>query len=251
MEKNNGLKFLFVFIIFVVIIVGGFILMKNSNKIIKIDTSKKTTKKEEYEDIRLDKSKDYIYFTNEESLEKELQITYEDININFNTDSDVEKKQNDETAKMKKNVKYNKTEDDDEEEKKAYNNLKKADYKMYKVYNYDKYISLVADYFTYTDDELVSYNKTKAYVFSKKDGKEISKKELLDTYKLDMDKVREKVRDHVEGEGKLKENETVYPRDTADNISEDGLYVNKLGKLVISVLVKSDQKDYNDVILLS
>ena len=64
-EKNYLSITIFVFIIFILLL-GGNYLIKNRNK---IENTKLT-------DIRIDKTKDYVYFTDSKTVSEELDLVY-------------------------------------------------------------------------------------------------------------------------------------------------------------------------------
>ena len=137
--KSNQVKVYIFVIIILIFIFGGFYLMKKSehlkNEVNQTVTEIKST------DIRTDPTKEYIYYTNVNVVEGELDIEYKDININF-------------------------------EDKEGIQNI-------------------------------------------------------------------------------LNKENPIKVEDTINNLSNYELYVDKLGRLVITILVKAEQNDYNDVIVLS
>lgn len=246
MEKNK-IGFIFFSIILLVIVVGGFVLMKQSENSDNTNTTfiKKLTKEEEKE-IRLDTEKDYIYFTDTDKLVEELDITYQTINFNFDGVSSIEDKLNNENKELKDTVKY-----DDTLETDAYDKLTYAKYSIYTVYTYDSYISLIVDYYEFNQEDLITYTGGCTYIFNKNTGSIISNEELLKTYNLTESDVLDKIKDYVEDQNLLKDNEELDSDATIENIDTLALYVDKIGRLTASVLVKSDQKDYNDSVILS
>ena len=74
-EKNYLSITIFVFIIFILLL-GGNYLIKNRNK---IENTKLT-------DIRIDKTKDYVYFTDSKTVSEELDLVYNTIHINLDSE---------------------------------------------------------------------------------------------------------------------------------------------------------------------
>lgn len=246
MERN---KFGFIiFGIFVLaLVVGGYVLMKKSEEQpSKNETFIKELSKEENKEIRIDETKDYIYFTDSKREVDELDIDYRTINFNFKGAEAINKKLNEENEKLKETLEY-----DEDLEDEAYNKLSYAKYSIYTVYMYDKYISLVVDYYEFDREEIVSYIDTDTYVFNKNTGNIITNDDLLKEFNLNEDDVLDKVKDYVEDQDVLKDEEKLDSEETIKNIDELALYVDKIGRLSVSILVKSDQKDYNDSVILS
>ncbi len=248
MEEHNGFKFgLFVFIV-LVIIVGGFVLMQKSTHFGEKDNTEKVTEEEpERKDIRIDKDRDYIYFTDYEVYEEKLDIDFEKVNINFKDSSNIAKTLNDENDSFKANIKK-----ENDEEDAPYDKLSYADYSKYELYTYKDYITLLVKYYNYTTEDFISFKHSKAYVFDLNDGSLVTNDELMKAYNIDEETITSKITEFVKGQDLIKEGEELDPEATVkankDNLV---LYVDKLGKLNASILVKSDKKDYNDSVILS
>lgn len=243
MEKHNGIKFAIFGIILLAIIIGGFVLMMKSMP----DSDKKTKKKEETKlvDIRKNKKKDYIYFKNVESLNDHLAIEYKDIVLNFDNNTLLEKEQNDETKELRKTFKQEDVEDAE------YDGLVSAKYKIFEINEYENYLSLIIDYFSFDKETLGTYEKTLTYVFNKETGALYSEEDLLQLFGLAKEDVLNKIKEYVDAQSKLKEEQEIDVDKTMENIKSLNLYVDKIGRLSTSIIVKSDQKDYNDVIILN
>ena len=243
--ENNSWKFGIFGILVLIIMVGGFILMKqsfpqnNTTNIIKTVANKKD------KDIRLDKDKDYIYFENSETIAHDLDIEYKDVVINFNDKENIQGKLNDETKKYKSEVVY-----DNELEEADFDNVVSATYKTTEYYVFENYISLVVNYYTFDREELISFVDTDTYIFDKTTGNRISEDELLSKFNLTKNAVNEKIIDYVDGQNLLSEAELDLDA-TIEAIDDYALFVDRVGRLSISILVKSDQKDYNEVVVLS
>jgi len=245
MEKYNNVKAFLFFLVILAFVVGGFILMKKStfkpagDKIVELN-------KEEEKDIRIDNTKDYIYFTNKEKITHELDIEFQDVNLNFKDSNNIAKKLNEESAELKKTLVY-----DEDNEEAVYDHLVSAKYMIYSTYAYDNYISLVVDYYSYELETLVNYLDTKTYVFDKKSGKLLTSDELLEAYDLKKEEVLNNIKNHIADEDIAKEGEELDVDATIENINEFNLFIDKIGRLSMSILVKSDQKDYNEIIILN
>ena len=244
MEKGAGYKAVIFLIILGIIIVGGFVLMQESNRKLKNPTTKKTTEK--VEEIRIDPNKDYIYFEDKEVKVDELDIYFENVVLNFKETTGIEKSLNEENASLKETLKY-----DDSLEDTSYNKLSSAKYATYEVYNYDKYISLVVKYYNFDRENLVTYKDSKAYVFNKDTAHLYTDEELLKAFEIDEKTMKEMIKDTVDGENLLREDEELDSTATLENIKDPSIYVDKIGRLTVSVLVKSNKIDYNEDVILN
>lgn len=243
MEKN-GWKFIVFAIIVLIIIVGGFFLMQKSfpkENITKV--ANKTSKKAK--DIRIDKNKDYIYFENNETIAHDLDIEYKDVIFNFKNYESIQKQLNDETKEYKDALVI-----DEELEEADFDNVVKATYKTYEYYLYDNYISLVVNYYHFDREDLISYLDSDTYVFDKERGNRYTEDELLAKFNLTKEDVINKITNHITDQNLLTDEE--LDADASIEVIDDyAIFVDRSGRLSISIVVKNDQKDYNEVIILS
>ena len=243
MEKN-GWKFIVFAIIVLIIIVGGFFLMQKSFP--KENTTKvanKTSKKAK--DIRIDKNKDYIYFENSETIAHDLDIEYKDVIFNFKNYESIQKQLNDETKEYKDALVI-----DEELEEADFDNVVKATYKTYEYYLYDNYISLVVNYYHFDREDLISYLDSDTYVFDKETGNRYTEDELLAKFNLTKEEVINKITNHITDQNLLTDEELDADA-SIEAIDDYAIFVDRSGRLSISIVVKNDQKDYNEVIILS
>lgn len=243
--NKNKFRFALFFVIVLVIIIGGFILMKKSENY--GSTPRKKSSDDNIQEIRLDDTKDYIYFEDTDTIVEALGLEYKTIKLNFNGNDELVRTLNDETASLKETVKYDDTIEDD-----TYNKLSSARYKTHSVVMVSKYISLIINYYHFDPTALAVYESTKTYVFDKQTGNLISNNELLTDFSLTEEDLKNKVKAYVDDQNVVRKDENLDSRATVASLGADyALYVDKMGKLTISVLVKSDQKDYNDTITLN
>ena len=243
MEKN-GWKFIVFAIIVLIIIVGGFFLMQKSFP--KENTTKvanKTSKKAK--DIRIDKNKDYIYFENSETIAHDLDIEYKDVIFNFKNYESIQKQLNDEAKEYKDALVI-----DEELEEADFDNVVKATYKTYEYYLYDNYISLVVNYYHFDREDLISYLDSDTYVFDKETGNRYTEDELLAKFNLTKEDVINKNTNHITDQNLLTDEELDADA-SIEAIDDYAIFVDRSGRLSISIVVKNDQKDYNEVIILS
>ncbi len=242
--KSNQIKvYIFIIIIFIFIF-GGFYLMKQSehlkNEVNQTVTEVKST------DIRTDPTKEYIYYTNVNVVEGELDIEYKDININFEDKEGIQNILNKENEEMSKTLVYDET-----NEKANYNHLISAKFAKYDIIYYSDYISIIENKFSFNYETIISYLGSSTYVFDKKTGKLYNNDELLSKFNVSKDDIKTKLTTYLNDQNLINKENPIKVEETINNISNYELYVDKLGRLVITILVKAEQNDYNDVIVLS
>lgn len=242
--KTNQIKvYLFIFVIFVFIF-GGFYLMKKSEKLKNVVDKKVTEVKDT--DIRLDKTKDYIYYSDVNVVEGELDIEYKNININFEDKDGVAAIVNKENEEMSKSPVYDET-----NEEANYNHLISAKFAKYEIIHYVDYITLVVNKYSFDYKTIITTLGSDVYVFDKTSGKLYNNDELLSKFSINKDDINEKVKTYLNDKNLVSEENKIDVEKTISNNTKYNLYVDKLGRLVISILVKAEKSDYNDIIVLS
>lgn len=243
MEGKNTFKIWFFIILLLTTAIGGYFLMKKYTNFDKINntSSNKTISNNTTKGIRIDNKKDYIYFTDDEMIDEDYDISFPKVVINFEDISNVEGKLNNKTEELKKETKY----ENDE--------LVYAHYPSYFLYAYENYLSLVCEYYTYdSKEDMMTYKDNDVYVFDINTGELYTSGRLLSLFNLTVDKIKQKVKSYVNDADLVNGDEITLDVDaTLANLSMDKLYVDKRGKLSIGVVVKSSEKDYNEVIVLS
>lgn len=241
--KSNQIKVYIFIIIVLVFIFGGFYLMKKSESL-KNEVNQ-TISEEKDTDIRIDKTKEYIYFTNLNVIESELDIEYKDIVINFEDKENIQNVINTENKEFSESVKY-----DESNEKAIYNHLVSAKFNKFDIFYYSNYISIVKNTYSFDYENLVTFIQSKAYVFDKKTGKLFNNDELLSIFNINKDDIKGVITTYLNDQNLITDN-PINVDETINNISNYELYVDKLGRLVVTILVKAEQSNYNDVIVLS
>ncbi len=242
--KTNKIKVYFFVFIILLFIFGGFYLMKKSEKLKNVVDKKVTEIKDT--DIRLDKTKDYIYFSDVNVIEGELDIEYKNININFEDKDGIAAVINKENEEMSKTPVYDET-----IEEANYNHLISAKFAKYEMIYYADYISLVVNKYSFDYKTIITTLGSDVYVFDKTSGKLYNNDELLSKYNVNKDDIKVKVETYLNDKNLVSNENIIDVTQTIDNITKYNLYVDKLGRLVISVLVKAEKSDYNDTIVLS
>ncbi len=242
--KTNQIKVYFFIFVILVFIFGGFYLMKKSEKLKNVVDKKVTEVKDT--DIRLDKTKDYIYYSDVNVVEGELDIEYKNININFEDKEGVSAIVNKENEEMSKSPVYDET-----NEEANYNHLISAKFAKYEIIHYVDYITLVVNKYSFDYKTIITTLGSDVYVFDKTSGKLYNNDELLSKFSVNKDDINEKVKTYLNDKNLVSEENKIDVEKTISNNTKYNLYVDKLGRLVISILVKAEKSDYNDIIVLS
>lgn len=242
--KTNQIKVYFFIFVILVFIFGGFYLMKKSEKLKNVVDKKVTEVKDT--DIRFDKTKDYIYYSDVNVVEGELDIEYKNININFEDKEGVAAIVNKENEEMSKSLVYDET-----NEEANYNHLISAKFAKYEIIHYVDYITLVVNKYSFDYKTIITTLGSDVYVFDKTSGKLYNNDELLSKFSVNKDDINEKVKTYLNDKNLVSEENKIDVEQTISNNTKYNLYVDKLGRLVISILVKAEKSDYNDIIVLS
>ena len=242
--KTNQIEVYFFIFVILVFIFGGFYLMKKSEKLKNVVDKKVTEVKDT--DIRLDKTKDYIYYSDVNVVEGELDIEYKNININFEDKEGVAAIVNKENEEMSKSPVYDET-----NEEANYNHLISAKFAKYEIIHYVDYITLVVNKYSFDYKTIITTLGSDVYVFDKTTGKLYNNDELLSKFSVNKDDINEKVKTYLNDKNLVSEENKIDVEKTISNNTKYNLYVDKLGRLVISILVKAEKSDYNDIIVLS
>lgn len=242
--KTNQIKVYFFIFVILVFIFGGFYLMKKSEKLKNVVDKKVTEVKDT--DIRFDKTKDYIYYSDVNVVEGELDIEYKNININFEDKDGVAAIVNKENEEMSKSPVYDET-----NEEANYNHLISAKFAKYEIIHYVDYITLVVNKYSFDYKTIITTLGSDVYVFDKTSGKLYNNDELLSKFSINKEDINEKVKTYLNDKNLVSEENKIDVEKTISNNTKYNLYVDKLGRLVISILVKAEKSDYNDIIVLS
>lgn len=242
--KTNQIKVYFFIFVILVFIFGGFYLMKKSEKLKNVVDKKVTEVKDT--DIRLDKTKDYIYYSDVNVVEGELDIEYKNININFEDKDGVAAIVNKENEEMSKSPVYDET-----NEEANYNHLISAKFAKYEIIHYVDYITLVVNKYSFDYKTIITTLGSDVYVFDKTTGKLYNNDELLSKFSINKDDIKGKIETYLNDKNLVSEENKIDVEKTISNNTKYNLYVDKLGRLVITILVKAEKSDYNDIIVLS
>lgn len=251
MEDSKSKVGSFLFIVFILcLIIGGQLLYY---KVLHKDDVKENDNKGKV-DYRIDKKKDFVYYTNESVISEGVDIYYKDVVINIKGQEVLTESLNKENAIYKENIKYISDQNLLSDDLINYNhdNLYMLNYRDYDTSQYKNYYSLLILDYSYDCFDLSSIQKIKSYVFDTNTGKLLTDDELLKEFNTSWDTIKEKMREHLtEKQEIVNEAELIKIDETINNLDNYGFTVNSIGNLVINFLVKTTQVDYNDNITIS
>ena len=153
---------------------------------------------------------------------------------------------NKENEEMSKSPVYDET-----NEEANYNHLISAKFAKYEIIHYVDYITLVVNKYSFDYKTIITTLGSDVYVFDKTSGKLYNNDELLSKFSINKDDINEKVKTYLNDKNLVSEENKIDVEKTISNNTKYNLYVDKLGRLVISILVKAEKSDYNDIIVLS
>lgn len=251
-SRGNKIKFI-IFIIFLIAIgIGGYFGMKH---ILKTGTSiwEKPEENTETPDLRVDKTKDYVIYSNIEEVMEDSAIYMQDININLSCAKLTNETLNKEMDEIRKSVVYTKdvTLDENVEYNENEEGIYSVDFRDYLEFEYEQYISIVVEDYTYDILNLQTAKGIKSFVFDKYEDIIISSSELLEKYNVTLDDVKAKIKTNLTASQESIEGEPVIKIDETINELNYAVFVNKTGNLEVYYLVKSTNSDYYDNIVLS
>lgn len=258
-NTKNKIGIILFLIILLIFVVGGYFAMqylsddKNLNK---------DSKNNESIDLRVDKSKDYVYYENSKDIIAGEEIVKEDVVFNFKDLTDVNNELKKENEEIFNSIKYTKDMDlpktDDKGNEISYNEndegIYSLNYREYVDYKYSNYVSLVVEDYSYNIEKGAVPLGLKSYIVDINTGKIITEEELLTKYEITKDIIKSKVKERLENTQTLADEDTVAAIDieeTLNNLDTYAIYINKNGKLEITFVVKSSQNNYNDNVELN
>ena len=247
-EKSGKIGFI-IFILFIIsLIIGGqYLYLKSLED--DISVKKNDTKKNDY---RIDKNKDF-YFINDEVISEHAEIFYKDVVINIEGQEHLTESLNAENKIYKENIKYIKDQEMLLEEMINYNNdgLYMLDYREYETYKYENYVSLVIKDYLYDCFDQFTIKNIKSFVYDINAGKLVTNEELFSRSNTSVDAMKEVIKNKLnEKQEVVEEQELIKVDETLESFINYGFYINDVGNLVATYLVKSNQIDYNDSITI-
>ena len=245
---KSKLGFTLFFLIVIFLIVGGYIYMKYFINEKKLEKEQKEIEKINY---KIYKEKNYIYYINESVLSESAEIDYKDVVINLNIAKSINESLEKENNMYKENIKYISDHKDEilsDDLIVDNDNIYSMTFRNYLNYEFGKFISLVVNEYNYSCfGGSVTYNRSITYVFNVDNNELLSDDEILNMYNINMDKIKEKVREYLNSKQSIiDEVEVIKIDETIDNL-EYSLFIDDYGKLNVSFLVKTTQVDYNEI----
>ena len=256
-ESNAYLGFgcFFLFILGIVI-VGSFLLYQSKREKLEEHTFYEEHD-EKHENKKVDQTKDFVYYEQEEVISQELSFAYKYPVVNL--DSDDARKV---TASIKDLVNQKKATLLRMQAKPmdvvctTSTDIYQAEIVDFGVFSYDNYITLVVYVSPYSCvSGLSTIVEMQSYTFSVITGELISLEELLKMYRTTLAEMKLLVREdlmanqtYVEGVPYILIDDTISSlKENANTI----LYVDESGELVMKYIVKTNGVDYNDTISIS
>lgn len=243
--------------IILLFVVGGYFAMhyftthKNESK---------NTKKEEQIDLRVDKTKDYLYYASTEEIISSEEMHKTEVVFNFASLESLNKTLKEETEALFNTVKYEKDVElpttDNEGKEIIYHKNSEGIYSInsrdYEDAKYGDYVSLVVMDYAYDIVKEYTTLAVKAYVVDINTGKIINDEELMKKYDITIDTIKAKVKERLTNLQTLGEEQVIIDIEgTINDITTKALSINKNGKLTLTFIVKSNQNTYNDSIELN
>lgn len=244
MEENFKGKFGFIIFILIVLFlaIGGFFFTKYTLN------NKEEEPKEKITDYKIDKKKDYIYYTDNDTISEDAEMEYMNVVINLKGQENLTNSLKEENERYKSNIKYITDQPELPSEVINYNNdnIYALTYRTFENYEFDKYVSLVIKDYNYSCFDLLTFTNSKSYVFDTSTGKLLEENEILNKYNTTLDKIKEQIREYLNADQKKITDVGINIDETVNNLNNYSLYINEYGRLYISFLVKSSKEDYND-----
>lgn len=245
MEENIRGKFGFIIFILIVLFlaIGGFFFTKY------ILSDKKDEVKEEITNYKIDDKKDYIYYTDNETISDSAELEYMNVVINLKGQETLTNSLKEENERYKNNVKYISDQPELPSEVINYNNdnIYALTYRTFENYEFDKYVSLVIKDYNYSCFDLLTFTSTKSYVFDTSIGKLLEDSDILNKYNTSIDKIKEQMKEYLnDKQTKVEDVDLIKIDETINELNNYSLYINEYGRLYISFLVKSNKEDYNE-----
>lgn len=224
-ERNMSGVIIFIVII-LILAIGGYYLITHKDLYTK--TKEETKQEEIVKSIKFDETKDYIYFTNEEVLDEHEGLIYKEIYININSE---EAKELQVTLNNYMNsIKDNVVKENDE--------IISAQMVSYEFHTTSKYLVLSTNDYTYLNDETKEFkSKLDYYIFDLSNGNLLDNRDIMKKENITDQEIRTKIREYIS------DDENVDIDATMNN--DYVLSISKSGKVVINIVVKTLEMDYN------
>lgn len=246
--NKNKLGFTFFLILLAIIIVGGFFLTKymTSHKLVS-NYNDVVVIEEEKVDNRIDNTKEYIYLTDETLLIS--GITTSVVNINLPSGVNI---QNDINKSYDNNIVYLKDVELEEDAEVLFTNdeeIYSLSYVEYSIIEIGDYATLIVQEYDYNIISLATAVNVDVYMFDKVLDEVVDEDEILKSFNTTISDVKEKIKVKLTALNVY--DDTNLIEETINNFSNYGIYVNRVGELEITYVVKSTNGDYYDKLVIS
>ncbi len=251
-EKNKTSLIIFIALV-VLIAVGGFLLI-----IYHHNEKKNANSSKDYNAIKVDKDKDFIYFPSAKVVSTELGIIYQDIAINLDS-QDATKVSESLNKLLQENAKSVKliSEQDPLDNPPTYDtdDIYSARLQNYSFYTYRNKLILLVDQHNYDCYGIGGAHDLTSYIFNLTSGNLLSKEALLEEYQITEEEVENVI---IKELNALKEKLDSTQEDllqlspTIDRVKnhEYTLYLNRKGELTANVVVITNEINYNEDIVI-
>lgn len=248
-DKSRTAIIVFIAII-ILIAVGGYLLVTSDKE---SESNKKT---ENYDKIKVDKNQDFVYYTDREIVSSELEIIYQKININVNSEDAkrISTEINSKVDSLKNSItKISETEIPEDKEL-LYNvdDIYSADLQEYNYYQYKNYLIIKVDNYTYDCFGTFGAHDIKYYILNLKNGQELSTSQLKEIYNVDDEKIKNKIDNHIYEINKETNNNVINVSETIANADNNYvLYISQNGDLMANIVVITNEINYNEDIVIN
>ena len=248
-DKSRTAIIVFIAII-ILIAVGGYLLVTSDKE---SESNKKT---ENYDKIKVDKNQDFVYYTDREIVSSELEIIYQKININVNSEDAkrISTEINSKVDSLKNSItKISETEIPEDKEL-LYNvdDIYSADLQEYNYYQYKNYLIIKVDNYTYDCFGTFGAHDIKYYILNLKNGQEISASQLKEIYNVDDEEIKNKIDNHIYEINKETNNNVINVSETIANADNNYvLYISQNGDLMANIVVITNEINYNEDIVIN
>ncbi len=256
-EKNKAIFGCTVFILLILAIgIGGYVYtFKNTKHIDQNNAEEKIVNLN-----KKDKEKDYIYYEEEKVVSDTIHLVYKNpvINLNNSQADAIYNEIKNENDNYYNNIKKISETSNDTGKEISFNtdDIYSATIRDYENYEYSDYISLmITDSLYDCFSGVYDYNLIKSYIFDTTINERVSNIDILSKYNTSLSEVKEKIREKLESDQTIIEGvESIKIEETINNLSNDnsyGLYIDNSGNLIIKYIVKSNQINYNESMIIS
>ncbi|MFI3260408.1 MAG: hypothetical protein R3Y13_01680 [bacterium] len=249
MFEGNKIGFILFTIVILIFIIGGYFL---TDYVVSTDFSVPEEKEvvTQITDNRIDKTKDYIYFTDVVYPISGEHMKFQTVNININGLEYIATNLNSSDENFKSTIKYY-TDVDMSDVDMTFSNADEVyslSYREYVVTEYSDYVTLYYQDYDYNIENLNIPTDIYSYTIDTSTAKIMDEDDLLDKYDVSLEEVTDMVFESVSA--------SAY-NNSSINVSETFsefkyiLYINKIGSLEIIYLVDCSSGNYYDKLVVS